>query len=153
LLREFGYAEAPKLDGLLIEYVVFAWLNLVVRDLKHRAYSHRSLSPESFALLDSRLSRAQTLLADACKSLRGVRNAPGPTPTMLYAPGLLELEPNGIIDRLRELMAGYPRQTATAEADSGPSALPVDRNTGGPTPILQTQDQQPQKPRTLEGTQ
>jgi hypothetical protein len=58
LLRELGYAAASKLDDVAIEYVIFAWLNLVVRDREHRAYSHCSLSPESLTLLDSRLSSA-----------------------------------------------------------------------------------------------
>jgi hypothetical protein len=137
----------------VIEYVVFAWLNLLVRDREHRAYSHRSLSPESLTLLDTRLSRAQSLLADACKSLRGVRSASGPTPTMLCAPGLLEHNSNAIIDRLQELMADYRRQTATGEAGSGLPGLPLARNAGGPAPILETQDQQPQRPQTLEGTE
>jgi hypothetical protein len=32
LLRELGYAAASKLDDSAIEYVVFVWLNLIVRD-------------------------------------------------------------------------------------------------------------------------
>jgi hypothetical protein len=150
---EFGYAEASKLDGLLIEYVVFAWLNLVVRDLEHRAYSHRSLSPESLALLDRRLSRAQSLLDDACKSLRGIRQASGPTPAMLYAPGLLEYDSNGIIDRLQELMADDRRQNTASEACSAQSAFLLDTKTEGAMPARENQDQRTSEPQTLGGTQ
>jgi hypothetical protein len=71
---------------------------------------------------------------------------------MLYAPGLLELEPNGIIDRLHWLMADYRRQSATPEAGSGPLALMLDRLNGDAMPVHETQDQQPQRPQTLEGT-
>ena len=153
LLRELGYAAASKLDDVLIEYVVFSWLNLIVRDREHRAYSHCSLSPESLALLDRRLSRAQSLLDDACKSLRGVRNVSGPTPAMLYAPGLLEYDSNGMIDRLQELMADDSRQNTASEACSAQSAFLLDTKTQGAMLARETQDQRTSEPQTLEGTQ
>jgi len=97
--------------------VIVAWLNLVIREREPRVYSRCSLRPEDETLLARRMASAHKLLDQACALLRGIRNLSQPTPGMLYLPGLLELDPEGILDRLHELVGRHSLNGAALEPD------------------------------------